>query len=341
MKKNIIGILYFFIHFIIEVTSFYIVSYYSTITVAWILALAYDFFAFVPQGFFGFLKDKGFTINFAIVGMICSFVSLLLFSFDAFPAIVILLVGLGNAMIHIEGAYDSLASSKGKMSPSAIFVAGGSFGVITGQLLVMYHIPIFYVLFLHLLMIIPLLFVRKYKSFIQKQNFTFYHYDNPNLSSLVILFLAVLVVIIRAYMGYGIPTAWNKTVFQTVLLYSFMGSGKALGGIFIDRIGIRKTALISTLGSLPLLVFGDSIMVMSLLGVMLFSMTMAITLGLLVSRLNKYPGVAFGFTTIGLFLGSLPVFFVQIQSLLINCILVIIFTILCAIILSKICRKEV
>lgn len=127
MKKNIIGILYFFIHFIIEVTSFYIVSYYSTTTVAWILALAYDFFAFVPQGFFGFLKDKGFTINFAIVGMICSFVSLLLLYFDAFPAIVILLAGLGNAMIHIEGAYDSLASSKGKMSPSAIFVAGGFF----------------------------------------------------------------------------------------------------------------------------------------------------------------------------------------------------------------------
>ena len=56
MKKNIIGILYFFVHFIIEVTSFYIVTYYSTTTVAWILALAYDFFAFVPQGFFGFLK---------------------------------------------------------------------------------------------------------------------------------------------------------------------------------------------------------------------------------------------------------------------------------------------
>ena len=341
MKKNIIGILYFFVHFIIEVTSFYIVTYYSTTTVAWILALAYDFFAFVPQGFFGFLKDKGFAINFAVVGMICSFISLLLLYFDVFPAIVIFLVGLGNAMIHIEGAYDSLASSEGKMSPSAIFVAGGSFGVVIGQILSMYHIHVFYVLFLHLLMIIPLLFVRKYKSFIQRKNFSLYHYDNPNLSSFVVIFFTILVVIIRAYMGYGIPTAWNKTIFQTFLLYSFMGIGKALGGIFIDRFGIRKTAFISTIGSLLFLLFGDSIMVISLLGVMLFSMTMAITLGLLVSRLNQYPGVAFGLTTIGLFLGTLPVFFVRVHSLLINCILVIIFTIFCAILLSKICRKEV
>ena len=37
---------------------------------------------------------------------------------------------------------------------------------------------------------------------------------NPKL----IVLCAVFIVIIRGYMGYGIPTSWNKTVFQTILL---------------------------------------------------------------------------------------------------------------------------
>ena len=113
-----------------------------------------------------------------------------------------------------------------------------------------------------------------------------------------------------------------------------------MGGILIDSIGIKKTALLSTIGSLPFLVFGNNIMTISLIGIMMFSMTMAITLGIIVSELKKYPGVAFGFTTLGLFLGSLPVFVFRVNSILINCIMVIVLTIACSIVLSIICRKE-
>ena len=342
MKKNanIVGILYFFIHFIIEVTSFYIMFSYTKSNLVWILAFIYDFIAFVPQGILGYIKDKGLNINFSLFGMILSTISLILLKCNIYPIIVIMILAIGNCMIHIEGAEVTLKSSKGKMSPSAIFVSGGSFGVITGKILAMYKIPVLPVILINLLMLIPIIICRKYKGLVNEKNLESYNFSNKKYKRNTIIILATFVVIVRAYMGYGIPTTWNKTLSQTILLFCTMGIGKAMGGILIDKIGIKKTALLSTIGALPFLIFGDNIMTISLIGIMIFSMTMAITLGLIVSVLKKYPGVAFGFTTIGLFLGSVPIFFSKIDSILINCIIVILLTIICVIILNKICREE-
>ena len=339
-NKNILGILYFIIHFIIEITSFYIVSSYIDTNLVWILALMYDFFAFVPQGIFGYLKDKGIKTNFTIIGMILSTLSLILLYFNLNAIVVILVLSIGNCMIHIQGAETTLRTSNGQMAPSAIFVSGGSFGVITGKILAMYNVPIPFVIIINLLMLIPIAICNKYVYLIDDKNLEKYNFSNKNINSKVIITLAVFVVIVRAYMGYGIPTTWNKTLIQTILLYCSMGIGKAMGGILIDSIGIKKTALLSTIGSLPFLLFGNNVMAISLIGIMMFSMTMAVTLGLIVSEIKKYPGVAFGFTTIGLFLGSLPVFVFRINSILINCLMVTILTVASVIVLSVICRKE-
>lgn len=339
-NKNILGILYFIIHFIIEITSFYIVSSYIDTNLVWILALMYDFFAFVPQGIFGYLKDKGIKTNFTIIGMILSTLSLILLYFNLNAILVILVLSIGNCMIHIQGAETTLRTSNGQMAPSAIFVSGGSFGVITGKILAMYNVPIPFVIIINLLMLIPIAICNKYVYLIDDKNLEKYNFSNKNINSKVIITLAVFVVIVRAYMGYGIPTTWNKTLIQTILLYCSMGIGKAMGGILIDSIGIKKTALLSTIGSLPFLLFGNNVMAISLIGIMMFSMTMAVTLGLIVSEIKKYPGVAFGFTTVGLFLGSLPVFVFRINSILINCLMVTILTVASVIVLSVICRKE-
>lgn len=72
----------------------------------------------------------------------------------------------------------------------------------------------------------------------------------------------------------------------------------------------------------------------------MFSMTMSITLGLLVSVLKDTPGLAFGLTTIGLFLGTAPIFFIKLTTTLANCIVITILTILCVFIVMKIIRKD-
>lgn len=340
MKRNSIGILYFFIHFIIEITSFYIITTYTSSNLVWILALLYDFLAFVPQGLFGYLKDREVKLNFSLIGLVLSTLALIFLYFKLNPIIVILVISIGNCLIHVEGAEETLRSSSGRMTPSALFVSGGSFGLITGKLLSKYNVNVLYIIIINLLMIIPLILTRKYKYLIDNKNLEKYNYANKSINYKVIIFYATIVVIIRSYMGYGIPTSWNKTVLQTITLFCFMGTGKALGGILIDHIGIRKTAFISTLGSLPFLIFGNNLMFISLIGIMFFSMTMSITLGLIVSVIKKYPGVAFGFTTLGLFLGTIPIFFYRVNSVFVNAIIVTTLTLVCVIILSVICRKE-
>ena len=166
-----------------------------------------------------------------------------------------------------------------------------------------------------------------------------FNYVKDSINSNLVIIIAVLVVTVRGYMGYGIPTSWNKTVIQTVLLFSSMGIGKALGGILSDLVGVRKTAIMSTLLAIPFLCFGDNIMIISLIGLMFFSMTMSITLGILVSKLKESPGLAFGLTTIGLFLGSIPAFFIKFNTIT-NIIMIIVMSVLCTFALGYVLKED-
>ena len=93
--------------------------------------------------------------------------------------------------------------------------------------------------------------------------------------------------------------------------------------------GVRRVGIVSAAAALPFLMLGDNNITLSLIGVMFFSMTMSVTLAVLVSVLPKAPGLAFGFTTIGLFLGTAPVFFFKITGLTANCIMLCIMTVIC------------
>ena len=244
--------------------------------------------------------------------------------------------------MHIAGAENTLRVSEGKLSHSAIFVAGGSFGVITGKLLATSILPYWGIIIMTLTMIPFILLSRTYYSedSFKDEACKKFQYVTQKISPLLIIALATFVIIVRGYMGYGIPTAWNKTTFQTVLLFVIMGIGKALGGILSDSFGIRKVAVCSTALAIPFLCFGNNYMIISLTGVMFFSMTMAITLGILVSVLQHTPGLAFGFTTIGLFLGTAPIFFIKIGDNKINITMIIIMSLVCMGILLKILKRE-
>lgn len=244
--------------------------------------------------------------------------------------------------MHIAGAENTLRVSEGKLSHPAIFVAGGSFGVITGRLLASSILPFWGIILMTFSMIPFVLLARTYyeeDSFTDKACQKF-QYATSKMAPFFIIFLATLVVIVRGYMGYGIPTAWNKTTMQTVYLFVIMGIGKALGGILSDSFGIRKVAVLSTALAIPFLCLGDNYMLVSLIGVMFFSMTMAITLGILVSVLPRTPGLAFGFTTIGLFLGTAPIFFVKMVDQRINIAMIVVMSLVCMWILLKILKKE-
>ena len=341
MKKGTkTGVLYFIVHFLVEITSFYILTCCFKSPFIWGLSLLYDFIAFVPQGFFGWLRDKGIRINFAFCGTVLTTLALVLLYLNVNAFVTVIAVSLGNCLVHIHGAELTLRSSAGKITPSAVFVSGGSFGVVTGKLLSSHGVAVPWILGLNLLTFIPILIAERCKTDNEEENLDQYHFSNEKRSAVTVIALATFVVAVRAYMGYGIPTSWNKTELQTIALYCCMGVGKGLGGILTDKIGIRLTALISTVGALPFMVFGADVMEVSLIGIASFSMTMAVTLALIVSRLPRHPGVAFGFTTLGLFMGTLPFFYFRIQSVLTNSIIITALTVPCVLILWFICGKK-
>lgn len=336
------GYLYFYIHFIVEVTCFY---YLSRVTdgsyIVWLIPIIYDAFAFVPQGVFGYISDKFPKLRIDLIGILLLFLSyaiLIFTSLSVFYSLFVLCIG--NCMLHISGAEATLKTSNGKLSPSAIFVSGGSFGVVSGRLLYRFNLPIYFILPLILSMIPFAMLAKEYEDDNKSKELK-HDYVKENINPMIILFIALFIVIIRGYVGYGIPTSWNKSVIQNVLLFSFMGIGKALGGILSDLYGIRKIGVLSTLIAIPFLSFGDNIMVISLIGVMLFSMTMAITLGMLASIFKKNPGLAFGYTTIGLFLGTAPIFFIKIIGLMNNIVLIAISSVICSLLLGITLKKEV
>ena len=333
------GYLYFYIHFIVEVVCFFYLSRVmnNSITV-WLIPFIYDGVAFVPQSIIGYISDKYPKIDMGLIGVLLLVISYLIYGLTSIPIYVSLIIlCLGNACLHISGAETTLKTSNGKLSPAAIFVSGGSFGVITGKLLAKTSLnPLF--LIIAILTIIP--FVLLSKTYVNKDsNASKFNYVREDLNPLLVILVAVLVVIIRGYMGYGIPTSWNKTVVQLVIFFCTMGLEKALGGILSDIFGIRKVAIFSTLIAIPFLCFGDNIMIISLIGVMFFSMTMAITLGILVSKLKKSPGLAFGLTTIGLFLGTAPIFFIKV-NMISNIIIIIIASILCVLALGYVLKED-
>ena len=333
------GYLYFYIHFVVEVVCFFFLSRISDSPIVWLVPFLYDAFAFVPQSIIGFISDKYPKIKMGIIGVILLFLGIAIFSFiNVTKYLPLFIICFGNCFLHISGAENTLRNSKGKLAHSAIFVAGGSFGVISGRLLAKTMLPSWILLPFILTMIPFIMYADTFKENTDALNK--FNYVKLSISPLLIVFIAFLVVIIRGYMGYGIPTSWNKTVFQNVLLFVFMGIGKALGGILSDAFGIRKVAIFSTLLAIPFLCFGDSIMIISLFGVMAFSMTMSITLGILVSVLRKTPGLAFGITTIGLFLGTAPIFFVKTPNILYNSIMIACLSVLCSLLLGFVLKEE-
>lgn len=339
-RANTLGGLYFLIHFLVEITSFYVLTSYTPSRYVWIIMFIYDFAAFVPQGLFGYLRDKGIYVNLALCGTALTTLSLLLMIFQSNVFLIITVLSIGNCLVHVHGAELTLRASPGKMTPSAVFVSGGSFGLVTGKLLSLHNVAAPWVLALNVLTVAPILIAERLKAGEGNENLRQYNFSDTKLNAASVIALATFVVAVRAFMGYGIPTSWNKTELQTVMLYCFMGIGKAMGGVLTDAIGIRKTAVISTLGALPFLLFGSEVMTVSLVGIAFFSMTMAITLALIVSRLQSSPGVAFGFTTIGLFLGTAPMFFFRVRSMLANCIIISLLSVLCLFILCFICAKS-
>lgn len=322
LSNRTIGWIYAYIHFTVEVVCFrwfYLHAHDWDVNTAWTYALLYDCLAFVPQALLGRITDRYPKLRIGPVGVALLAVGM----FTPWNPLALLLLTAGNCALHVSGANASLRGANGKLGPSGIFVAGGSVGVVLGTLLGRYRYSYAPVLLSILLIAAFWLTMYLCNHTDMTKNAEGFHIaaDKPVLA---IILLTFFVVCARSYVGYAIPIGWKKEDWQTVMLFLCMALGKGAGGVLADRFGARITAVMSLTIALPLLCFGNSLMLVSLLGVALFSMTMAISLGALVSVMPREPGRAFGITTVALFLGSLPRFFVKPEGLTAQIMIVVV-----------------
>lgn len=116
------------------------------------------------------------------------------------------------------------------------------------------------------------------------------------------------VVILRSYIGMAVSFSWKTTLFAGTIAVLAVVLGKVAGGFVAASIGIRRTVVVS-LGLASICYLLSDYMIAGVAALFLFNMTMPITLYLLVQRLRRLPGFAFGALTFGLFLGFLPAYF--------------------------------
>lgn len=121
----------------------------------------------------------------------------------------------------------------------------------------------------------------------------------------LLLLCLFAVVLLRSLLSLCLPLPWKGTALGSLAFTSATVLGKALGGLCADRFGIRRAALFPLALAVPLLC-GCTLPLPGALAVLLFNMSMPITLWAMARLLSGANGFAFGLLSFALFLGFLP-----------------------------------
>jgi FSR family fosmidomycin resistance protein-like MFS transporter len=272
----------------------------------YLCVLLYNFCAFAMQMPLGIVADKwNRNYLFAVIG--CLLVGLA-YAFVSVPIAAVLVVGVGNAMFHLGGGIDVLNISKKKLGALGVFVSPGAFGVYYGTILGRGKDFSAIIIPLALIAVAGLI-LAVYKA--QKENYI----DNAPFSlegvgsSSVLMTIVCLffVVCLRSFVGLALDFSWKSAGYWGMALICAVVFGKTAGGFIANKLGAFKTALFSLVVA-SLLFFLPHIPVAGVTAVLLFNMTMPITLWAVAKIMPGAKGFAFGLLTFGLFLGFLPVY---------------------------------
>ena len=310
---------YTFSHYAVDFVCFWILfGYFSSsassseeIAPGFIL---YNFIAFGLQMIIGAYCDDNRKLPSAAIGCAVVFVAVPVSAVSPWAAVII--TALGNAFFHVGGGIDSLVNSGGKLSRGGVFVSAGAIGVVLGTLEgtktgFSDFNPVQLIKPAAMMLICAALCYIAHKKCRIEGDIKIKGTANGKAAAVAVITLALVSVLIRSFGGTVIPMEW-KTGPQIGLWAGYAAFfGKFIGGFAADIFGAKRTGVITLLLSLPLLIFGKDIMIISLIGVVLFNMTMPITLGIIAEKMPKNPGIAFGLTTAALLLGAVPSFFVS------------------------------
>lgn len=269
--------------------------------------LIYNFCAFAMQMPLGLLADRlNRNSLVAGAGMLLTAAAFLA---DGWP--LVFLCGLGNALFHLGGGLDTLnfGCLEKKCAPLGVFVSSGALGIYIGRqplsTPLLWSLP---VILFALGVCLPLVRICVWKS-LKSENMPLSLKAAAGAPRLLPWLCACLfaVVVLRSFVGMGAQFPWSRSGTAPLLLACCAVLGKAGGGFLADRVGLR-IAGIASLGAACVLFLFASNPLCGLLAVLLFNMSMPLTLYALARFLPGAKGFTFGLLTFALFLGFLPVY---------------------------------
>ena len=112
-----VAIIYFIIHFMVELICFSLITQVMSLESSFVLALLFDFFAFVPQIFIGDVNVKNKRLDLGTIAVLLMAIGLFTFdiSSDVKLIVSIIFIGFGNTILHECGAISTVINGEGKL----------------------------------------------------------------------------------------------------------------------------------------------------------------------------------------------------------------------------------
>ena len=213
----------------------------------------------------------------------------------------IVLIGCGNSVFHVAGGSRTLEKSGGRAGPLGVFVAPGAIGVTLGTLWPDAGV-VFAALAVPVAVLLAVLSAREAKSAEDHGNHPAKRSGKTPVLPVILLTVAVAV---RAVGGSVVSFPWKTGAAAALILTFAVYAGKTAGGFVCDRVGPRKSAILSVPAAALLIAFCAAWMLPSLAGQFALNLTMPVTLWLLYRAMPDSPGFAFGLAASALWPGTI------------------------------------
>jgi FSR family fosmidomycin resistance protein-like MFS transporter len=260
----------------------------------------YNALAFAMQAPLGLVLDKWQNPRLAVIFSFLA-IAVSVVGLRHFPFAAIIIAGLASALFHLGGGTISFHFSQGKASMPGVFVAPGDIGVVSGLLLgksgaisTLAAIPVL------ALLAAVICFIRLPRVDYSERT------AEPGLPLGRILLLVLVCIAVRSMIGAVAVFPWKEDQILLIALTIAIVIGKGIGGFLADRYGWIFVPTAGLLISAPILAFGRDFPAPAIFGMLLFQMTMPVTLTALYKILPGKPGFAFGLTCLALMIGLLP-----------------------------------
>lgn len=310
MKKKIV-IIYSLIHFIVDFSCVILVANLikgmntNNLMLYFLGVIIYNFCGFVLQFPIGIIADK-INKN-AIISAIGCLLVIIGYIFFNIPIIACIIAGVGNALFHIGGGIDVLNISEKKATLSGIYVSTGAMGVFLGTMSYKWQFDMYWIIIVILMISIILLswLYSKIKDKVKNNDFQIPKLSKNAILAIICFFITVC---IRSYVGMILSFSWKSEFIFALFAILGVVFGKILGGIIGDKLGFEKISITLILSAV-LFIFSFQNPIIGIIAILLFNMTMPITLICLSNIFINNKGLAFGLLTVALFIGAAPTFF--------------------------------